>query len=282
LFDAGIELAVEPAQKCALGLRFLLEGFRGERAFADAALALSRWLLSRGLEREAKAFFASLAKENVEVPRHWIAGLDGPRIGGIGLTERVPAKDPNRLPRELFTSGVLLRRQQSVWVRVGIPADVERYARAVEIAKSIALPGVVPVAVHGLTEQGEPYLAVERHGRGANEVILSKAGLRKPAALAICGEAVAILGALALAGVKLPDARFRRFAIDEQGRLWLRDLVDAERAPDAARANALLAGELCLDVLGRADRVVVSTDVSAAMRDAEDCVAIARALETIE
>lgn len=281
LFEAGIELATEASQKAAAGLRFLLEGFKGERGYADAALGLARWLLSQGMEREAKAFFVQLAKDGVEVPRHWLAALDGARFGGVGLTERLPNRDPARPPRELFASGLHFARLLSVWVRVGTEADVERYARAVELAKSIALPGVAPVVAHGQSDRGEPYLAVERHGRAANEVILGKVGLRNSTALAIAGEAVAILGALGLAGVKLPDARFRRFALDEGGRLWLRDLMDAERAEDAGRVNAALARELCLEVLGRAERLVVPSEIVARLRDAEDAVGIARALEAL-
>lgn len=281
LFDAGVELGGEPVQKCAAGLRFLLDGMKGERGYAEAALGLVRWLLSRGLEREAKALCASLAKESVEVPRHWLAALDGPRLGGIGLTERQPAKDANRPPRELFAQGLLISRQLSVWVRIGTAGDVERYGRAVELAKSIALPGVASVVAHGLTDQGEPYMAVERHGRAANEVILGKSGLGRATALGIASEATAILGALGLTGVKLPDARFRRFALDEQGRLWLRDLVDAERSADAAGANAALARELCLDVLARAERLVVPAAVAERLRAAQDAVTIARALEEL-
>ena len=233
LFEVGIELATEPRDKCTAGLRVLFEAMPrdalrddpwkshpfgcsaaaptgdtrrgGDRAYADAALALSRWLLARGLERDARALFAVLAKDKVEVPRHWIVALDGKRIGGIGLTERPPREDPNRAPRESFVSGVQLSKQRSVWLRVGAPSDVERYARAVELSKSIALVGVAPVVEHGLTEQGQPYLAVEHHGRAANEVLLGKSGTTKSSALAICGEAAAILGALGLSLIHISE-----------------------------------------------------------------------------
>ena len=300
LFEVGIELATEPRDKCTAGLRVLFEAMPrdalrddpwksptgdtrrgGDRAYADAALALSRWLLARGLERDARALFAVLAKDKVEVPRHWIVALDGKRIGGIGLTERPPREDPNRAPRESFVSGVQLSKQRSVWLRVGAPSDVERYARAVELSKSIALVGVAPVVEHGLTEQGQPYLAVEHHGRAANEVLLGKSGTTKSSALAICGEAAAILGALGLCGVRLPDVRFRRFAVDDHGRLWLRDLMDAERAADAAEHNTRLALEFCFDVLTRVPRLALSSASEASLRGATDTVALARALEAL-
>ncbi len=282
LFEVGIELATEPRDKCTAGLRVLFEAMpRGDRAYADAALALSRWLLARGLERDARALFAVLAKDKVEVPRHWVVALDGKRIGGIGLTERPPREDPNRAPRESFVSGVQLSKQRSVWLRVGAPSDVERYARAAELSKSIALVGVAPVVEHGLTEQGQPYLAVEHHGRAANEVLLGKSGTTKSSALALCGEASAILGALGLCGVRLPDVRFRRFAVDDHGRLWLRDLMDAERAADAAEHNTRLALEFCFDVLTRVPRLALSSASEESLRGATDTVALARALEAL-
>lgn len=284
LFTVGIELAEEPAAKCATGLRTLLESFpKEDRVFGDAARSLLGWLLSRGLDRETRALISSLAKDapRVEVPRHLITALDGPRIGGIGLSERAPARDDTRPARERFSMGVLLKRQQSVWVRIGTPADVERYQRAVELTASLALPGVASVVAHGLGQGGEPYLAMARHGRAANELILGKGGLSAPTGLGLCIEAACILGALALAGVRLPDARFRRFAVDEQGRLWLRDLMDAERADDARPANTELARELCLEVLGRVERLLVPDAIAERLRRAEDCVGLVRALEAL-
>ncbi|MCC6899133.1 MAG: hypothetical protein IT377_09170 [Polyangiaceae bacterium] len=280
LFEAGLHLALDP--RSAPGLRVLFDALpSGDRASADAGLALSRWLLARGLEREAKAHFAALQARGVEVPRTWVLALEGRRVGGIGITERAPADDPGRPARELFTSGVLLARQLSVWLRVGTAADAERYAKHVALAKSIALPGVAPIVAHGVTEHGQPYVAVERHGRSANEAVLGKRGLDSLTALSIAAEANAIVGALGLAGVELPDARFRRFAVDDHGRLWLRDLTDAFRSPDAAAQNTLLARELCLDLLARAPRLVVPSAVDTELRQATSPVAIARALEEL-
>jgi hypothetical protein len=280
LFEAGIDLANDP--RSLPGLRVLFELLPpGDRSRADAGLALARWLLTRGLEREAAAHLGVLEKHGVDFPRPWAVALGGRRIGGIGLTERAPPEDGSRAERELFTSGVLLARQLSVWVRVGTVADTQRYAQNVELARQIALPGVAPIVAHGVTGLGQPYFAVERHGRSANDVLLGKRGLDAPTALAVAAEANAIVGALGLAGVALPDARFRRFAIDDHDRLWLRDLMDAVRSPDAAAQSTELARELCLDLLARAPRLVVPAGVETALRTADSTVAIARALEEL-
>ena len=53
------------------------------------------------------------------------------------------------------------------------------------------------------------------------------------------------------------------------------DLAGAERAPDAARDNALVSREVCLEVLGRAERLLVPTSVVERLRSAEDAVTIA-------
>jgi len=282
LFEAGVALVAEASPKHAAGLRALLESFpRGERSGDEGALGLFRWLVARGLEREARALAAASAKEGVEVPRAWLSALDGPRFGAVAVSERLPAREPSRGPREIFATGILLSRFLPVWLRVGTPADVERYARTAELQRSLVVPGLAPVLAHGLGAGGEPFLATERHGRPANEVILGKHGLAPRVALALAVELNAVLAALGTAGVRLPDARFRRFAVDDHGRLWLRDLAGAERAAEAARDNALLSREVCLEVLARAERLLVPASLAEQLRRAEDAVAIARVLEEL-
>jgi hypothetical protein len=282
LFDVGIELAVEPAARVAAGLRTLLDGLsKGERGASEPAVRLFRWHVRRGLLREAKTFAAALAKDGLELPRPWLSALDAPRLGPVALTERLPPRDDGRPPRELFVSGLLLPRELEVWVRIGTLADVERYARTAALSAELLVPGVAPVLAHGLRQSGEPFLAVERHGRAANEVILGKAGLGARVAVDLVTEMVAILSALGAAGVRLPDARFRRFAVDEHGRLWLRDLTDAERSENAPRENALLARQACADVLSRAERLVIPSALGERLAGAADCAAIGLALREL-
>jgi hypothetical protein len=174
-----------------------------------------------------------------------------------------------------------LARQLPVWVCVGKAEDGERFAHAVELSRSIAVPGIAATLESGTTKEGAPYLATRRLGRGANEVILAQGTLGASGVPALCGEAVRILAALADAGVQLPDARYRRFAVDESGRLWLRDLMDAQRAdPEAARtAHAALGRELCLDVFARSARFRASDAVLESVRSAESCVILASILD---
>jgi hypothetical protein len=178
-------------------------------------------------------------------------------------------------------NGILLSRQLPVSVRVGSATDVERYEKSVELVRSLAIPSLVQLIAGGTTDKGIPYLASARIGRGANELLRGQ--VKREAAIDAANEITCILSALGSAGVKLPDARYRRFAIDESGRIWLRDLVDAERTEreQALTSNTLLARELCLDLLGRAERFVLPESARVAITTAESCVGIVRALDEL-
>lgn len=277
LFDAGIELAGEPAKAFAPGLRALVESFSKEdRQHGDAAMALAGWLLGRGLETEARSLLAELKRDapNFRAPARWLEALEARRVGPVGLVEHEGKKE-----RDRFVAGVLLRRQQPVWVRLGTSAEAERFERAVELARSLVVPGVAPVLESG-THEGCPFLVLPKLGRPANELLL-KGGLEPDQALRAAAEGVRILWALAAEGVKLPDARFRRFALDAGGRLWLRDLLEAERVGvDAARAAHLpLARDFAVDVLTRAEKAVPPEALIAKLREATDASALVRLLD---
>jgi hypothetical protein len=282
LFDLGLELSKDGTPPVVRGLSLLLDGFpRDDRSHSERALALAKWLLASGREAEAKSLLGALVRDypGFRVPARWLDALTAPRVGGIALSEgNARAGD-----RERFLSGLSLGRQLPVWLRLGTRADLERYRETAELFASLAVPGVASLIEHGVAESGEPYLAVPKLGRGLNEVVLGRAGLALADALSIAGEIVRIVAALAELGVALPDVRYRRFSCDESGRVWLRDLGDAERvAPDAARArHTALATELCLDVLGRVG-VPFPDQVLSRLRAAESCVALARALENVD
>lgn len=283
LFDSGVELAGQPARQFAPGLAILLDSFpKDDRIHSESGLALAGWMLSRELEDEARKLLATLKREHpsFRLPGRWLEALDGRRIGGIGL-ESKPPKDGSRRERDAFESGLLIRRQLPVWVRIGTASEAERLDRAVELARSLAVPGVAPVLDAGRGGAGEPYLAIPRLGRPANEVLLPKGSLGQTEARALAAEGVRILAALAAAGVRLPDARFRRFAVDASGRLWLRDLMDAERvAPEEARsAHALLASEFAADVVERSGHVASADVLVERLRTTKDCVALVGLLD---
>ena len=259
LFDAGIDLCTE--RECAPGLLGLVDGFEpGERSTSEAMLRLAGWLLARGLEPDAKKLLARLSKEHpgFKLPQRWLTALEGPRIGGAGL-----AAAPGR-GRDFWQEGMLLARQLPVWVSVGKPDAAPRFANAAALAESIAVPGVARVLESGTTRDGAPYWITPRLGRGGNE-LLGKQELAASDVSALCAEAVRILSSLADAGVRLPDARFRRFSVDPSGRLWLRDLLDAERATpeDARPAHLELARQFCSDAYDRV-KGTLSDDPSSA------------------
>lgn len=280
LFEQGLALGQESPRQVLPGLRVLLDAFpRDDRAFSDAAFRLAGFCLTAGLESDARAILTQLKHDfpSFRLPARLLEALEGERLGDIGLSERLPKAEG----RERFVNGILIARNVPVSVRVGGANDVERYAKSAELIRSLALPNLVPLIASGTTEAGVPYLASARVGRGANEVLRGQA--KREQAIEAAHEITCILAALANAGVRLPDARYRRFAIEESGRIWLRDLVDAERAePSTALAShALLARELCLDLLGRADRFVLPELTRTAIATAESCVAVVRALDEL-
>jgi hypothetical protein len=282
LFELGLELATEPVRQHLPGLRVLLDGFsREDRAFSDAAFRLASFCLRFGLEDEARTLLTQLKKEypNFRLPARLLEALDGERIGEIGLS--VSERTGGGEERERFLNGISLVSQVPVAVRVGTEADIERYRASAELQRSIALPGVLPLVLAGTTEKGLPFLATARIGRPANEIL--RGATKRADSIAFVSEAVRILSALGSVGVQLPDVRFRRFVIDEGGRLWLRDLLDAARveASVALAAHSLLAREFFSDVLSRADRFVLSDGLREKLALAGDCVAIARLVDEL-
>ncbi|MFO0567265.1 MAG: hypothetical protein U0263_16525 [Polyangiaceae bacterium] len=280
LFDLGIDLCRGFAKDCVAGLFSLLEALpkpAGEALGPEhPALRLAGFCMATGLEERARTLLSSLEKEHSDAtwPRRWREALDGPRLGDIGLTERGGRGDPER-----WQSGVYLPRQLSVWVKQGAVDQVDRYRQAVDLARELAVPAVCEVVAAGTRDDGSPYFAVARRGKGANEVLLQKRGVTADVALGVAREGVCILSALALSGVQLTDIRFRRFAVDDGGRLWLRDLLDANRTTTEAAQTAHLgfARELALDVVQRAPRLDVSR-ARAAMERAASFSELLRAL----
>ncbi|MCC6213305.1 MAG: hypothetical protein IT376_00415 [Polyangiaceae bacterium] len=254
LFDVGLELASEPVEPNHRGLAVLVEGFaRDADAHGEASLRLARWLLTRGLEREAKAAIEAAGRvpRLAGVAQAWRRALEAPRVGPVAIADAgvlAPAG------RERFTVGWHVGRQRDAWVRVGPASEAARYERAVALTTRLPLPSVAAVLASGRAGAGEAFLAVERHGRPAHEVVLGKTPLPLDELLALVRQAVRLLASLALGGVALPDARLRRFAVDDHGRLWLRDLVEAAEREDAERTALEQARELALDVLARGPR----------------------------
>jgi hypothetical protein len=282
LFDTGIELCRGYGPEVARGLSVLLDTFpKEERGHSEAAMRLVGFLLASDREREARALLAALVKAHpgYRAPARWLEALDGPRLGRIGVTEQ----GKGQADGDWHLSGLLIARRVPVWVCVGAPGDDERYARAVEIARSIAIPGVASVLEHGKSEKGAPFLATARIGRSAQDVLAQKGSLDRDRAIAFCAEAVRILAALALSGVELPDAGFRRFVIDGGGRLWLRDLLGATRT-DAERAGAAhlsLGRDFCRALLRCADVPRLGAGLASRLDAATDCVALARLLDDL-
>ena len=91
----------------------------------------------------------------------------------------------------------------------------------------LCIPGVAPLLASGTTPTGEPYFVVASSGQGLEPVLAE--GLVLGEVLRIALDGVQVLAALATAGVKLPDARARRFTRDTSGALVLTDIAGASR-----------------------------------------------------
>jgi hypothetical protein len=130
--------------------------------------------------------------------------------------------------------------QTTVRFRSGSPDAQADFMRRVELWQRLLAPGVLRPSVHGVF-QNVPFVAVPVIGKGLRSAGVDSAA---PAELRRCMvEVCALLHAVAVQGVKLPDADARRFSLDAGGRVWLTDLWGAEPCPseEASRAHVAAA-----------------------------------------
>ncbi|HEU5075668.1 MAG TPA: hypothetical protein VFU02_15855, partial [Polyangiaceae bacterium] len=127
--------------------------------------------------------------------------------------------------------------QTAVRVRSGSPDEQVEFARNVELWQRLLLPGVLRPFVSGVSRE-IPYVGVLVVGKGLKPGWLDGAPRTQLQERLI--EICALLHAVALAGVRLPDADARRFSLDACGRVWLTDAWGAEPSStdEASRAHA--------------------------------------------
>jgi hypothetical protein len=139
------------------------------------------------------------------------------------------------------------------------------------------LPGVAPVVVSG-GRDGASFYSVPSVGSSFEHALTRKGGLEREAALSCCAEATALLAALAVAGLRLPDAAPERFELAPNGRLWLSDLDGVERDQPAWAEKKHLehARGLCRMVMEHARRYVVPIGAVDAIDRAETLAELAK------
>jgi hypothetical protein len=148
------------------------------------------------------------------------------------------------------------------------------------LLEEICVPNVAPLLQSGRSDDGRRYFAVPNPGQQLKRTLTRRGGLELESALRLCSEGVAILGALAAAGIGLPDAGLHRFEVEGEERLWLVDLDGASRVPsgEAQQSHARLARDLCSTVIERGRRYILSPGLLKAMETADGCAALSRVL----
>jgi hypothetical protein len=203
---------------------------RGQRAHARLALRAAARFLARHADDRARAALEELARAQPghRTAERWLAALGARRVGRFALGGGEPSA------RGRLLSAFWLDGQRSVWLRTASAPDAARLAGEADIQTALAIPGVAPVVEHGVAS-GIPYVAVVAPGRP----------LEVPAGIDLAIAAARTLHAVALAGVRLPDAEPQRFLCD-RATLLLADLDGARRTDpaDAAAQHASLAADL--------------------------------------
>jgi hypothetical protein len=286
LFEFGLAACARAGHPSHRGLELLLGSFPPTGAdHAELGILLVRHLLAADAEADARRVLRSLAsaQPGLELPKRWLEALDAPRLGRVAL-HRASGGTARPKGQHRKHAGAWLDNLRAVWVFVAGPDQADRHAETVEILRTLALPSVVVCLGSGLTEQNEPYLVVPHRGHNLEAALERKGGLSLEAALRVCRDGVAILAALAGAGVELPDARARRFDLAPSGRLWLVDLTGARRldAAHPAEHKARLAREFCGSVLDKARRYLPPQPLRTALEQSAGLPELVRLLELLQ
>ena len=189
--------------------------------FLHHALERSAELLRRHSDDRARWQLRQLrgARQDCQLAVDWLKALSAPRLGRMALIwpgerqpERrdMPGKGSGRGLQEAFW----LDEQRRVWLRVGSKGSSDKFVREAKIHQRLGVAGVAPFLVWGKGEGERPWLAIPALGRPADRV-LQKRRLPTPVAIHLADQGVRILGTLAAAGYRLPDARSWRFLITE-------------------------------------------------------------------
>ena len=255
LFELGLGLGLSDEAELSGLLRvFETLNWQKEQDKSEAAIELARARLEAGDEVRATKLLAEpwLIGESAAEAKRWLRSLRGPRLGPIAIEERGAERSHRRpraessaapaleLPSERWLMGFHVPTQSTVRFRSGSPDAQADFVRRVELWQRLLAPSLLRPSVHGVS-QGVPFVAVPVLGKG-----LRSAGFEgaPPAELRQCMiEVCALLHAVAVQGVKLPDADARRFSLDACGRVWLTDLWGAEPCPseEASRAHVAAA-----------------------------------------
>lgn len=253
LFELGLGVGLsDEAELSGLMRVFDTLSWQRDQDKSDAALELARGRLEAGDEVRASKLLAEpwLVGESAAQAKRWLRSLRGARLGPIAVEER-GAERPRRrppagpaslppveLPSERWLMGFHVPTQTTVRFRSGAPETQADFARRVELWQGLLVPGLLRPSLHGVS-RNVPFVAVPVVGKGLRSAGFDSAAPAELRQRLI--EVCALLHAVAVQGVKLPDADARRFSLDARGRVWLTDLWGAEPSPSAEAARAHVA-----------------------------------------
>jgi hypothetical protein len=144
----------------------------------------------------------------------------------------------------------------------------------------LCVPGVVPLLDAASDSQGRFYFVTPSPGPMLARQLDAKGSLTLVDTVRLCMDAARLLGAIATAGCRLPDACVDRFERDANGVLWLVDPsgIEESAAAVAAASHLELARTFCREVLRHARHFIPPRDIVSAIDAAPDCGSLARAL----
>lgn len=227
------------------------------------ALQRSSDLLRRHADARAKWQLRQIrgARNDCVEAAQWLEAMAAPRLGRMALLwpgERRPDGKgrPGKGADKGLQEAFWLDEQRRVWLRSGSANTAERFVAEAKIHQRLGVAGIAPFLVWGKGEGGRPWLAVPAVGRPADRV-LAKRRLPTATAIHLADQGVRILGTLAAAGHRLPDARSWRFLVTDGKRpqLLLADLTgvtsgEGKVGPEAHRGPAF---GWCRDLLNDRD-----------------------------
>ncbi len=195
--------------------------------FLRHALQRSSDLLRRHADARAKWQLRQIrgARNDCVEAEQWLQALAAPRLGRMALLWPGDRKPQQGKGGKGLREAFWLDEQRRVWLRAGSAKQADQFIAEAKIHQRLGVAGVAPFLVWGKGEGDRPWLAVPAVGRPADRV-LGKRRLPTPTAVHLADQGVRILGTLAAAGYRLPDARAWRFLVTEGKRpqLWLADL----------------------------------------------------------
>ena len=221
-------------------------------------------LMRRHADERARAALKRLAGAQASCPEAllWRDALESRTVGRFALGwpddagrrivfEDLP-KSRGRLARAWSLDG-----QVAVWLRAA-PASARQALQAeVKLHQRLIMPGLMPLL--GSDLRGKVLcVAVPAWGEPA-PLVLTRLAEDRRLAVDLALQATQILGGLACAGVKLPDARRWRWLVDTSAqppRLWIAALEGAREGPavDALKSHAGSARGFVRELLAEHER----------------------------